>query len=156
MADEKVFHPTAELVTTSNVGHITSVEDMQRALQRALQDKEHLQVLVNNLWNERAAGFRRNNPAPPPGTPSHDSLVAELRVIDAAFKIAKEVEFRRREDPNDPCVEFHLALRRLIEARTGTTLLFTKQDALDAQLTSSDSYEAKYTQPDFKAPPVVL
>jgi hypothetical protein len=129
-----------------------TLEQAQNVNLALKQEVKHLQGVLNSAWNERAAMFRRNSPVPPPGTPTAEQFETELRVICNAFLIAKLVPWRDINDPNDPCVMFHLSVRRLIEVRLQTTLHFTKQDALDAGVSEELSYEHLYVLPNFNAP----
>lgn len=138
-----------------------SPSELPASLEAALEmiivlkrDVVHLRGVTNSQWNERAALFRRNLPAPEPGTDRYKDIQAELSLITAAFKVAKLLPFKQHNDPNDPCIAFHLALRKVIETRLQIALDFTKQDALDQGNDPAKSYEALYTHPTFAAPPV--
>lgn len=120
----------------------TTIKQLDNALRLAKQDVTHLQGLNNNMWNERAAMLRRNSPPPPPGTQAHEEIMGEKRLVSACFKIAHRIPFEVNCGPDD-AAEFHLAMRNLIQVRTGTSVpLYDVDKSATEQASGTVSYES--------------
>jgi hypothetical protein len=154
------------LVRQENLTLAKQVEVLKDRLTIAERERKHLTGLTGRLVSDQAVQNRRNLSVDWRTKQFIESEMPqariEVRVVSAAFAIAHLVPFKPAQD-NDENVEFHLALRRLMEVRTGRAIPLTKVDAENEMLPmlrSADwkpkkSYE-EYLEEGLKEPPARL